>query len=166
MTPTTDPIQNIRDTWATPADFRAAVTSAYGMPSLDVCASSSNYFSSLCDYYTVEQNGLTQSWLADTYAWCNPPGSEVAKWVAKAKEQQSCGNHSLLLVQCGLESDWYWSVKDIVETRILRPRVQFVPPPGIPKSSNARNYMLLDFGPKYLSNPMQRISVWQWKEKS
>ena len=158
--------ENIRDTWATPADFRAAVTSAYGTPALDVCASYNNYFTHAGGaFYSFAGNGLKHSWRTNTYAWCNPPGSEVAKWVAKAKEQQTCANRSLLLVQCGLESDWFDSVKDIVETRILRPRVQFVPPPGIPKSSNARNYMLLDFNPKYLSNPMQRISVWQWKEK-
>jgi phage N-6-adenine-methyltransferase len=162
--------ENVRDTWATPPDFRAAVTSTYGAPALDVCADAKNRFAAqyfaLDHFLPASRNGLTNCWQADTYAWCNPPGSEVAKWVAKAKEQQSIGNRSLLLVQCGLESDWFDSVKDIVETRILRPRVQFVPPPGIPKSSNARNYCLLDFDPKYLSNPMQRISVWQWKERA
>lgn len=162
-------MENIRDTWSTPQDLRVAITGAYGYPQLDVCADSGNRFGveffGLDHHLIASRDGLTASWECRRgYAWCNPPGSQVGEWIAKAHAEQKLNRYSLLLVQAGLETKWFTSIRDVVETRILRGRVQFDPPAGIARSSNSRNYMLLDFDPKYLYHPMQRISVWDWEE--
>jgi phage N-6-adenine-methyltransferase len=157
--------ENIRDTWMTPENFRDAVRAAFGTPAFDTCASAENFFSFRHDYYTAEQDGLSRGWHQGLlFNWCNPPGSEVREWVLKADREARQGNSSLVLVQQGLESDWYHSVKDHCETLLLAPRVQFVPPIGIPKSSNPRNYMLLVFEPWMQRIPAERVRTWRWKE--
>jgi phage N-6-adenine-methyltransferase len=158
---------NIRDTWLTPPNFREAVRLAYGYPMLDTCADACNRFGS--EYFGLDhsrnesKDGLTASWDNISYAWCNPPGSEVREWVLKADREARQWNRSLVLVQQGLESDWYHAVKDHCETLLLTPRVQFVPPSGIPKSSNPRNYMLLVFEPWMQRIPAERVRTWRWK---
>ncbi len=156
----------IRDTWATPPDLRKAITKAFGQPAYDACASHDNFFSFRHDYYTIEQDGLSRGWSNNELTWCNPPGSQVALWTAKALEQLRLGRQSLLLVQCGIESNWYKTVKPYCETIFLTPRPQFIPPQGIPKSSNARNYMLLHFQRHYLTIPGERTKWWQWKPET
>ena len=152
----------IRDTWATPPEFRRAVVMAFGHRTFDVCASADNYFSSV-DYYDENQDGLEHIWPAgDGFNWCNPPGSQVAAWVKHANVCATHGASSLVLVQQGLETDWYHAVKDHCETLLLTPRIQFVPPPGIPKSSNPRNYMLLVFEPWMQHIPAERVRTWRW----
>lgn len=48
---------------------------------VDVAASARNR--KLERYYTIEDNGLLQSW-AEERVWCNPPYSDIAPWVRKA----------------------------------------------------------------------------------
>lgn len=48
---------------------------------LDVAASRSNYLGDR--YFTLEDDGLTQSWRGER-VWCNPPYSAMRDWVEKA----------------------------------------------------------------------------------
>lgn len=155
-----------RDNWATPPDFREAVINAFGWPSIDVCADSANAFAAGGAYVSERQNGLERDWCFNGrsgFGWCNPPGSQVAQWTAKALEESRARHRSLVLVQCGIESGWYEAVRPYCETIFLTPRVQFVPPPGVAKSSNARNYMLLVFDPWMVNIPGDRYRHWKWK---
>lgn len=53
---------------------------------LDAAASDENH---LCDYYfTLEHDGLAQSWVGER-VWCNPPFSNIAAWVRKAWESDA-----------------------------------------------------------------------------
>ncbi len=49
--------------------------------SLDVAASKEN--AKCAKYFTIEENGLDQSWSGET-VWCNPPYSDCRSWVEKA----------------------------------------------------------------------------------
>lgn len=52
-----------------------------GQFTLDVAASSEN---ALCEFYFDEDdNGLNQPWIGYR-VWCNPPYSEISKWIKKA----------------------------------------------------------------------------------
>ena len=64
---------------------------------LDVAASKEN---AICErYFNEEMNGLNQKWFGRV--WCNPPYSEIMKWVEKAIEethiQGNCKEVVLLL---------------------------------------------------------------------
>jgi phage N-6-adenine-methyltransferase len=160
-----------RDNWSTPEDFRVWYTDVFGYPECDAAASLENKFG---NYYIAEPGAPTDSdWLTgldglqtpwSRHTFCNPPGSLVAPFTARALQQvQERGISARLLVQCGLESKWYDAVREYCETLILTPRIQFNPPPGVAKSSNARNYMLLVFDPWMVHVPAQRMRVVKWK---
>ena len=55
-------------TWETPKAFFDQLNRLFGF-TLDACASSEN--AKVGNYYTVEQNALTQEWQG--VVWCNPP---------------------------------------------------------------------------------------------
>jgi phage N-6-adenine-methyltransferase len=48
---------------------------------VDVAASPAN--AKLSRYYTIEDDGLAQSWAGER-VWCNPPYSDIEPWVIKA----------------------------------------------------------------------------------
>ena len=157
-----------RDTWITPQDFRDAVVEVFGSPELDVAADGTNAFTDDPVFFydgKSEGDGLWREW--DTYdnhyAWCNPPGSAVSLWTAKALKEAILGNRSLVLVQAGISSKWYQAVRPYCETLLLTPRIQFDPPAGIPKSSKSRDYMLLVFEPWMTRIPGDRVRTWKWK---
>lgn len=137
MASQTDSPIGIRDTWATPPEFINWVEAVYGKITLDVCASAHN--AKADKYFTEADDGLSQSWETPGWAWCNPPGSQVERWVAKALTQPQV----LILVQQGTETPWFRDlVQGSIEVLLLSPRIQFVPPEGIKKTSNPRNYAL------------------------
>ena len=70
-------------TWETPKAFFDQLNRLFGF-TLDACASSEN--AKVGNYYTVEQNALTQEWQG--VVWCNPPyGREQVKFIQKAYDE-------------------------------------------------------------------------------
>lgn len=67
--------------WETPQDFFDTLNKEFSL-NVDVCATSLN--AKLSEYFTREQDSLSQSWKGKR-CWMNPPyGREIGKWVAKA----------------------------------------------------------------------------------
>ncbi len=65
--------------WATPPDLFAEFDREFGF-TLDVCASAEN--AKVPRYFSIEADGLRQTW-APERCWMNPPyGREIARWVA------------------------------------------------------------------------------------
>ena len=64
-----------KDDWGTPQDLFDALNKEFNF-TLDPCADDKNH---KCDkYYTIEQDGLAQSWAGET-VFCNPPYSRKTK---------------------------------------------------------------------------------------
>lgn len=148
---------SIRDTWATPPDFWAFVKEGWG-PTLDICASPENTKCPL--FITKEQDAFTYQWPAADVVWCNPPGSEVARWVQLCAERAKSDNRTILcLVQAGVGLKWFYEYSTYADTLLLTPRPQFIPPKGIRASSNARDYMLMVFD----QNPTSNAWPCRWK---
>lgn len=148
----------IRDTWATPPDFFHYIRERWN-PMLDVCASPEN---TKCPaFITLEQDAFHAPWNSiNGTVWCNPPGSEVARWVALCAQRATERNLTVLcLVQAGVGSRWFLEYHKRAHTYLLTPRIQFIPPKGVKRSSNARDYMLMEFKPSATG----RIYVCKWK---
>ena len=85
-----------KDDWGTPQDLFDALNKEFGF-TLDPCADDNNH--KCAKYYTVEQDGLAQSWAGET-VFCNPPYSRKTKsnagqiaWVEKCYKEAQRGDH-------------------------------------------------------------------------
>ncbi len=68
------------DEYATPQELFDELNSEFKFD-LDPCATDENH---KCNkYYTMHQDGLTQKW-GGCRVFCNPPYSQIGKWVEKA----------------------------------------------------------------------------------
>ena len=74
---------SVRHDWKTPARLFHVLNREFGF-TLDVAASAEN---AQCKrYFTIQENGLAQSWAGET-CWMNPPyGPDLPRWMRKAYE--------------------------------------------------------------------------------
>jgi len=150
-----------RDSWATPQEFFNLVKKKWN-PTLDVCASESNH---KCEsYLTEEDDALTTEWYPrNGVAWMNPPYSDITPWVKKAVEEaQERRVKTICLLPCDPSTKWWSICEDYAASEIilLSPRIQFVPPTGIKKSSNpkASALVIISYG---FDDPKR--DFWKWK---
>lgn len=96
---------------------------AFGPFTLDAAATAEN---ALCErYFTVEDDGLVQSWAGER-VWCNPPYSAVARWVEKACTERERAVTSILLVPSRTDTRWFQDYAQTAdEVRLLPGRLKF-----------------------------------------
>lgn len=83
-----------KDDWGTPQDLFDTLNEEFNF-TLDPCADNNNH--KCAKYYTIEQDGLAQSWAGET-VFCNPPYSRKTKtnagqiaWVQKCYKEATEG---------------------------------------------------------------------------
>ena len=92
------------DEWPTPAPLFAALDAEFGFE-LDVCASPSN--AKCARFWTRDDDGLRQPWSPGP-AWMNPPyGTEIGKWVAKARRESARGAVVVCLLPARTDTAWW-----------------------------------------------------------
>lgn len=79
------------DEWSTPQDFFDLCVDMFGKFSMDVAA---NAYNKKCTVYSSD--GLNHSW-AGWRVWCNPPYSQIAKWVEKCATEEDAETIALLI---------------------------------------------------------------------
>ena len=112
----------LSDEWVTPPDYFEEWDREFGPFTLDVAATAEN---ALCEqFYTIEDNGLSQPWHGTV--WCNPPYSQVARWVEKAHEAAEHGATVVLLVAARTSTVWWHEhVEPHAEIRFIKGRLRF-----------------------------------------
>lgn len=110
------------DEWATPRDRFAEWAAELGPFDLDAAATAEN---ALCDrFFTAEDDGLAQPWSGTV--WCNPPYSNVARWVEKAHESALNGATVVCLVPARTDTRWWHEhVAQAADVRFIRGRLRF-----------------------------------------
>lgn len=91
---------------------------------LDPCTTEDNPLKTP-KFYTIKENGLVQSW-ENERVFCNPPYSQIKKWVQKA--YYSKAELVVLLTHSATDAGWfhkYLYKKPNVELRFLRGRLKF-----------------------------------------
>lgn len=121
------------DDRCTPDDLWAAWDAEFGF-TLDAAASDSN---AKCGrYFTLENNGLDQSWAGER-VWCNPPFSACPAWVEKAWLEISNGAELvvMLLPANRTEQGWWQTMVEPFRdrdpafvTRFVARRINFATP--------------------------------------
>jgi phage N-6-adenine-methyltransferase len=71
-------------------------------------------------YYTIEQNGLAQSWGGER-VWCNPPFSDIEPWVRKAWDESMRSALIVMLLPANRTEQGWW--QDLVEPNRDRGRI-------------------------------------------
>lgn len=111
------------DEWATPQTFFDEVNKEFNF-NLDVCATEENH---KCDkYYTMHDDGLSKKWGGHT-VWCNPPYSEIDKWVAKAfYETRNDNTTVVLLIPSRTDTRYFHNyIYQRSEIRFVKGRLKF-----------------------------------------
>jgi len=82
------------DEWSTPNELFVKLDRHWGF-TLDPCASDDNH---KCEkYYTIETDGLAQSWEGET-AFVNPPYGDIKAWVKKCHDETKDGKAIAVLL--------------------------------------------------------------------
>ena len=113
------------DLWETPQDFFDRLNNEFHF-TLDVCALPKN--AKCAQFYTPEQDGLSQPWEKDV-CWCNPPyGRQIGQWVRRAWLSSAVGATVVMLLPARTDTNWFHEyIYNIsrVEIRFIRGRLKF-----------------------------------------
>lgn len=167
----------LRQEWRTPRGFLAAISREFKID-IDVSASAQNCAVPL--YWSSDQNGLERPWFmfplendqdvhGPRVAWCNPGFRDLGSWVAKAVREvsQNQGCVALVMGTAAPSTAWWAAALNAgAEIRLLAPRVQFIAPPGIKQSSNARENALVVIRSPVGGNDRERARrehIWTWR---
>lgn len=113
-----------RDDWETPQEFFKALDDEFHF-TLDPCADDHNH---KCErYFTIEQDGLSQSWAGET-VFCNPPyGRAISRWVEKAYTEAAVnGALVVMLIPARTDTNTFHDyIYNRAEIRFVRGRLHF-----------------------------------------
>jgi phage N-6-adenine-methyltransferase len=165
----------LRQEWQTPRVFLAALAREF---CIDIDVASSDDNAVVPRHITWEQDGLVQSWFAQApedvrgrprVAWCNPGFKDLGAWMSKAVREVDAHPGCVALVMGTAAPSTAWWARAIAagaEIRLLAPRVQFMAPPGIKQSSNARENALVIIRSQVGGNSIlreRRSHIWTWR---
>jgi phage N-6-adenine-methyltransferase len=128
-----------RDNWATPKTIFDEICLKYDVsPRLDVAAQHGNQ---KCDrFYTKEDDSLTQEFTEDF--WCNPPYSEITKFVSHCYSQHLKNNVTGVMLTFNKTDTKWWHgfVEGKAEVHFRKGRIKFVDPDTHQISKNSAPY--------------------------
>lgn len=109
--------------WATPWPLFRRLDAEFDF-TVDVAASTEN--AKCARFYTMEQDGLKQSWAGER-VWCNPPydHKSLTAFAYKAVYEKARGTLSALLVPVKSDQAWWHEYAIQHEIRFIRGRVAF-----------------------------------------
>jgi phage N-6-adenine-methyltransferase len=98
-----------RQDYGTPQEFIAAVEARWGSLTYDLAASADNAKAS--QYFTEQDDALTQPWGCEGVLWLNPPFKNIAHWGARCHrwiDERHDGDSLLLfLTPASVGSNWF-----------------------------------------------------------
>jgi len=130
-----------KDDWETPQALFDELDAEYHF-TLDPCSTHEN---AKCEkHYTVEEDGLKQSWAGET-VFCNPPyGRSIGEWVRKCSEE-SKNAKIVLLIPARTDTAYFHDyIYHKAHVRFIRGRLKFEVG-GIPGQSAPFPSMIVEF---------------------
>ena len=146
--------------YATPRDFRDAVSAKFGVPAWDLACSPENQFGP--GGITKEQDSFSVDWhLLGGLLWLNPEFDDIAPWAKKSNDEQALGARELMLVPASVGSNWFKKyVHRQAPVLFLNGRLCFDGVAPYPKDC-----MLILWGFEQFVTPLSNrfYDVWTWK---
>jgi len=111
------------DEWATPQKLFDDLNNEFDFE-LDVCATEENH--KCPEYFTKEQDGLSKNW-GGKRIWCNPPYSQIEKWVEKAfRETRTDRTIVVMLIPSRTDTRYFHNyIYQRSEIRFVKGRLKF-----------------------------------------
>lgn len=113
-----------KDDWETPQELFDRLDAKHHF-TLDPCSTHGN--AKCAKHYTIEEDGLAQSWKGET-VFCNPPyGRNLGEWVRKCAEESKHAK-IVLLIPARTDTRYFHDYiyrKPWVEVEFLRGRLKF-----------------------------------------
>lgn len=116
------------DEWSTPQNLFDKLFRLFNF-TLDPCATYENH--KLPKYYTIEDDGLIQNW-DNEVVFCNPPYSQISRWVDKCFESYEKCPLICLLIPSRTDTKYF---QKMLKSRYCN--IYFLP--GRLKFSNSKN---------------------------
>lgn len=110
--------------WETPKELFDELDKEFHF-TLDPCSSDSN--AKCKKHFTIENDGLKQTWKNEV-VYCNPPyGREIGKWVKKSYDEWKNNNSTVvMLIPARTDTKYFHSyIYHNAELRFLKGRVKF-----------------------------------------
>lgn len=142
------------DVWETPKHVFDWAQNQWGPYVLDACANQDN--TKCAGFYTAEQDSLKQPWVGNV--WCNPPYSELLKWVKKAicETEMVCGATVTMLIPARTDTKAFKLIwQRAAEIVFITGRIKFV---GAPSSAPFPS-MLVHFDPNKRDGTVPKVSL-------
>ena len=111
------------DEWSTPQELFDELNAEFHFD-LDPCATQDN---AKCEtFYTLQENGLEHSW-GGCRVFCNPPYSEISKWVEKCYREGCKDNTTVvLLIPSRTDTRYFHNfIYQRTEIRFIKGRLRF-----------------------------------------
>ena len=117
------------DEWQTPLELFQDLDREFHFD-LDACATHENHM--VDTYFTKDEDGLEQNWGGYT-VWCNPPYSQIKKWVRKCYYEGHKPNTTVVLLVPSRTDVWWYQnyVLHRAEVRFIKGRLRFIGPGAI-----------------------------------
>lgn len=111
------------DEWSTPQNIFDDLNQEFDF-NLDPCSTEENHKCSF--YFTKETDGLSQNW-GGWRVFCNPPYSQIGKWVEKAfHEGHKDGTIVVLLIPARTDTKYFHDfILHRSEIRFIKGRLKF-----------------------------------------
>ena len=111
------------DEWATPQEFFNSINKEFEFD-LDPCATLDNH--KYDKYYTIEEDGLSKKW-GGHRVFCNPPYSQINKWVEKAfRESKEDNTLVVMLIPSRTDTRYFHNfIYKRAEIRFVKGRLKF-----------------------------------------
>ncbi len=136
-------MSNPRDCWETPDWLFQKLDRLYHF-TLDACANATNHKCLVWHEGDGPPDPNTHWW---GRVFCNPPYSNISPWVEKAiREWPSC-ELIVMLLPSRTDQAWFHQLRQVADIHFIKGRIQFVPPPGVKKSSNREASIIAVFKP-------------------
>lgn len=114
------------DVWETPIDFFKKLEQRFSFD-VDVCALPEN--AKVANFYSPDDDGLSQDWSKYNTCWMNPPyGRVISKWIEKAYNESLNGTTVVALVPARVDTRWFHDFiynKNNTEIEFIKGRLTF-----------------------------------------
>lgn len=128
--------------WATPNELFDELNSEFNF-TLDPCCTHKN--AKCKKHYTINEDGLAQSWKNES-VFCNPPyGTEIKKWVKKCYEEHIKNNITVvMLIPARTDTTYFHEyIYKKSEIRFIKGRVKFIDENGNQQNSAPFSSMIV-----------------------